>query len=54
VGHQQTVHGLAAEAVHRIADHQVVPEAGTAVAVAGLVEADRQGKTEELPVEKQC
>lgn len=54
MGHQQTVHGLAAEAVHRIADHQVVPAAGTvvAVAVAGLVEADRQGKTEELPVEK--
>lgn len=54
VGHRRIARGLAAEAVRRIADHRVVPEVGTAVAAAGLVEADRQGKTEELPVEKQC
>jgi hypothetical protein len=46
VGHQRTVPGL--EAVLRIADRPVVPEAGTAA--AGLVAAGRQGKTEGLPV----
>jgi hypothetical protein len=39
-------HLAAAEAVRRTADRQVVPEAGTAV--AGLVAAGRQGRTEEL------
>jgi hypothetical protein len=43
-------HLAAAEAVRRTADRQVVPEAGTAV--AGLVAAGRQGRTEELPVKK--
>lgn len=52
MGHRRIARGLAAEAVRRIADLRVVPEVGTAVAAADLVEADRQGKTEELPVEK--
>jgi hypothetical protein len=46
VGHQRT--GLAAGEVHRTADRPVVPAVGTAV--AGLVAAGRQGRTEERPV----
>jgi hypothetical protein len=47
VGRQRT--GLAAaEVVRRTAGRPVVPEAGTAV--ADLVAAGRQGRTEELPV----
>ena len=54
-GHQRTGQDAAAagEAGHHTADRRVDLEGGTAAA-AGLAEADHLGKTEELPVSKQC